>query len=167
VKSATVLCDAVREAWSSIPAPPPEDLAYMEWGWGEPAARAFTGVAPMDVDIRSVGFHAATPLQDIPPRAAAAYLGTFLLALLRSVERQKTVGIFSDVVTRAHTLACLMNPNFWERVIRPVLPLQCRETLRDVVLFLSSERQALALTDQEADGMESLAAEGLAAGPPP
>lgn len=139
----------------------------MEWGWGEAAARAFTGVAPMDVDIRSAAFQAATPLQDLPPRAAAAYLGTFLLALLRSVEFQKSVGIFSDIVTRAHTLACLMNAHFWERVVRPILPLHCRETLRDVALFLSSEREALALTEEETDAMQSLATEGLAGRAPP
>jgi hypothetical protein len=39
---------------------------HMAWGWGEHAARAFTGVAPMDVDMRSKGFYAATPLFDLP-----------------------------------------------------------------------------------------------------
>lgn len=26
---------AMRDAWASIPAPPIEDLKYMEWGFGE------------------------------------------------------------------------------------------------------------------------------------
>jgi hypothetical protein len=46
-----VLSDAVRDAWASLPAPPADDLKYMAWGWGEEAAREFTGVAPMDVDL--------------------------------------------------------------------------------------------------------------------
>jgi hypothetical protein len=49
------------------------------------------GVAPMDVDTHSKGFFAATPLLDLPSRAAA-YLGTYLLALLRSLELQKAIG---------------------------------------------------------------------------
>jgi hypothetical protein len=68
------LSDSVRDAWASIPAPPAEDLKYMAWGWGEDAARELTGVAPMDVDMESKGFYAATPLLDLPPRAAAAHL---------------------------------------------------------------------------------------------
>ena len=58
----------------------------MEWGWGEAAARAFTGVAPVEVDIESEGFSVATPLLDLPPRAGSAYLGTFLLSLLKGLE---------------------------------------------------------------------------------
>jgi hypothetical protein len=155
---ASALSDAVRDAWASIPAPPAEDLRYMAWGWGEDAWRAFAGVAPVDVDIGSPGFHAATPLLDLPPRAAAAYLGTYLLALLRGLERQKAIGLFSDVVTRAHTITCLELPSFWEEVIRPLLPLKCREVLAHVVGFLASEKEALALTEEQVETMLSLAA---------
>lgn len=158
--TARTLIDAVRDAWASIPAPPAEDLKFMEWGWGEKAARAFTGVAPVDVDIASPGFHAATPLLDLPPRAAAAYLGTYLLSLLDGLDFQHKVGLFDDVVTRAHTLTALQRPSFWERVIRPHLPATCREVLADVVRYLASERGALALTDEQAQAMVALATDG-------
>ncbi|HYO69707.1 MAG TPA: hypothetical protein VEU33_26885 [Archangium sp.] len=158
--TASTLYDAVRDAWASVPPPTEEDLQYMDWGWGEEASRAFVGIAPVDVDIRSAGFYAATPLLDLPPRAAAAYLGTYLLSLLRSLERQKAIGIFSDVVTRAHTITCLELPRFWEEVIRPFLPSKCREVLVQVVIFLASEKEALALTQEQADTMVALATAG-------
>jgi len=157
--TAGMLCDSVRDAWAVIPPPPADDLQYMAWGWGDEAARAFVGIAPVDVDINSHGFHAATPLLDLPPRAAAAYLGPYLLALLRDLEFQKSVGIFTEVLIRAHVLTCLASPRFWERVVRPFLPAKCREVLRQVVSFLASEREALALTKEEADAMVALAAE--------
>jgi hypothetical protein len=156
--TASALYAAVRDAWASIPAPPAEDLKYMAWGWGEEAARAFVGVAPVDVDINSVGFDAATPLLDLPPRAAAAYLGTFVMSLLKGLEFQHKVGIFDDVLSRAHTLTCLTLPRFWERVIRPYLPSKCREILAQVVTFLASEQAALALTQEQVETMVALAA---------
>jgi hypothetical protein len=153
--TARTLSDAVRDAWSAIPAPPAEDLKYMAWGWGEEAAEAFTGVAPMDVDIDSKGFFAATPLLDLPPRAAAAYLGTYLLSLLRSIDQQKTIGIYVD--SRAHILTCLTTPRFWED-IRPFLPSKCREVLAQVTIFVASEHEDLALTPEDVDTMRKLAA---------
>src|SRR5262245_60106281 len=119
------LREAVRDAWASIPAPPADDLKYMAWGWGEEAWQAFVNIAPMDVDIDSVGFNAADPLLNLPPRAAAAYLGTYLLALLRSLEGQMVIGIFHDITTRAHTCTCLIWTPFMER-IRLFLPPRCR-----------------------------------------
>lgn len=157
--TASTLSDAVRDAWSSIPPPPAEDLQYMSWGWGEEAWRAFVGIAPMDVDIRSAGFYAATPLLNLPPRAAAAYLGTYLLALLRSLEQQKAIGIFFDIETRAHVITCLELPSFWERVVRPFLPPKCREVLVQVVTYLAAEQEALALTQEQVDTLLALAAE--------
>jgi hypothetical protein len=160
VTTAAALAEAVRSAWASIPAPPADDLASMSWGWGEKAARAFTGVAPMDVDIASEGFFAATPLLDLPPRAGAAYLGTFVLALLRSLELQDSIGIFFDAETRAHTITCLTRPSFWERAIRPYLPAPCRDVLKQVASFLAAKREALALTAVDVDDLLRLAAEG-------
>jgi hypothetical protein len=81
--NAAIMTETVRAAWSRIPAPPATDLRYMAWGCGEDAARAFIGIAPVDVDISSSGMFACTPLFDLPPAAAAAYLGTFPLGLLR------------------------------------------------------------------------------------
>lgn len=157
--TANELYAAVRDAWASIPAPPAEDLKYMAWGWGEEAARAFVGIAPVDVDIGSRGFHAATPLLELPPRAAAAYLGTFVMSLLEGIEFQQTFGIFDDVLSRAHTLTSLTLPDFWERVIRPWLPPKCRKVLEQVISFLVSERELLALTQEQVDTMLALASE--------
>jgi hypothetical protein len=151
------LSDAVRDAWAAVPAPPAEDLKYMAWGWGEAAAKAFTGVAPMDVDLESEGFIVAIPLLDLPARAAAAYLGPYLLDLLRSLELQKAIGIFSDVRHRAHTLTCLMLPDFVEEV-RPHLPPRCREVLAQVITFVVSEHEAFALTPEKLETMRALAA---------
>jgi sugar/nucleoside kinase (ribokinase family) len=135
-------------------------MKYMAWGWGEEAARAFTGVAPMDVDMHSEGFYAATPLLDLPPRAAAAYLGPFLLDLLRDLDLQKTIGIFVDVLHRAHVITCLRTPHFWKDV-RPFLPPKCREVLAQVAIFIASEHEALALTPEKVDTMKALAADFL------
>jgi hypothetical protein len=129
----------------------------MAWGWGEAAARAFTGVAPMDVDMDSKGFFAATPLFDLPPRAAAAYLGPYLLSVLRDLELQKAIGIFTEVRHRAHTLTCLTTPHFWDDV-RPFLPPRCREVLAQVATFLASEHEALVLTPEAVDTMRAQAA---------
>jgi|tagenome__1003787_1003787.scaffolds.fasta_scaffold20844416_2 hypothetical protein len=146
------LFEAVREAWDVVPAPPAEDLQYMEWGWGEEAARAFVGVRPVDVDIESHGFYAATPLLDLPPRAAAAYLGTYLMSLLKGLQLQQLSGVFDDVLTRAHTLTCLSLPSFWERVSSLLTP-DCHRVLVEVVGYLTTMKTELALTDQQVDIM--------------
>ena len=142
------LSEAVRRAWDAVPAPPAEDLELMEWGWGEAAAREFVGVRPVDVDIESRGFYAATPLLDLPPRAAAAYLGTYLLSLLKGLRLQQVSGVFDDVLTRAHTLTCLTLPSFWARVVA-LLPPDCRRALVDVARYLTTVRDELALTDEQ------------------
>ena len=154
------LSDAIRDAWASVSAPPAEDMKYMAWISGEAAAKAFTGVAPMDVDRDSGGFLVATPLLDLPPRAAAAYLGPYLLELLRSLEFQKKVGIFSDVRLRAHVITCLELPDFWED-IRPYLPPKCREVLAQVTLYCASEHEALFLRPEQVETMRALAADFL------
>lgn len=154
------LQNAVREAWASVPAPPAEDLKYMDWGWGEEAAEAFTGVAPMDVNISSAGFQAADPLLNLPPRAAAAYLGTYLRSMLWNLEFQKKVGLFDDIITRAHTLTCLSFPPFWQR-IKPFLSPKCREVLARVTLHVASEREAFAITPEDIETMQTLATDYL------
>lgn len=81
-------------------------------GFRGEAARAFVGVAPMDVDINCAGFLGATPLLELPHRACAAYLGPYLLALLSSIEDQRVMGTFGDIVTRAHIITGLESPCF-------------------------------------------------------
>jgi len=157
--STSKLLEEVRDGWSAIPAPPAEDMEYMDYGWGEEAARAFIGVEPVDVDISSVGFYAATPLLDIPPRAAAAYLGTFLLSLLKGIELQESIGLFTDILSRAHTLTCLESPSFWQKVIRPHLPPNCQKVLIRVVNFLIAKAKALALTEDQKNIMLTLTSE--------
>jgi hypothetical protein len=147
------LQDAVRDAWASVPAPPADDLKYMAWGWGEEAWQAFVNVAPMDVDIDSGGFFVAEPLLNLPHRAAAAYLGTYLLSLLVGLEGQMKCGLFHDIFTRAHTITCLVVSHFADDV-RPFLTPRCREVLVQVIAYLVSEgREALALTQEDVDRM--------------
>lgn len=123
----------------------------MEWGWGEKARKAFVGIAPVEVDISSPGFRACTPLLDLPPRAAAAYLGTYLLSLLQGLKFQESCGAFYDLVTRAHVLHCLTEPDFWRDVIRPYLSAECRQTLLDLSSYLASRRELLALSQEQID----------------
>ncbi len=149
----------VRDAWASVPAPPAEDMQSVSQEWTEQAERAFVGVAPVDVDIDSPGFDAATPLLDLPPRAAAAYLGTFIMSLLKGLDFQQRVGIFTDLLTRAHTITCLTLPRFWEKVIRPFLSPKCRQSLSEVVKYLASQREGLALTPEQVATMLALDAE--------
>ena len=143
------LTDKVLCAWGQIPAPPAEDLQYMAWACGEDAWREFVNKPPVKVDISTPAFLACTPLFDLPPGAAAAYLGTYLLSLLASLEFQEESQIFYDILTRSHVLACLSDPNFWEHVIRPNLHGECRTALTELVSYLASRRKLLGLSNQE------------------
>lgn len=155
--STDTMTAAVRSAWSRIPPPPEEDLQYVAWGWGEEASRALVGIAPVDVDILSAGFLSCTPLFDLPAVAAAAYLGTYLLSLLHGLELQERTGLFHDVTTRAHLLSCLADEGFWQTVIRPRLPEECRRVLVEFASYLMSRRELLALSSKQADLIVSFA----------
>jgi hypothetical protein len=135
----------VRRAWEHIPAPPAEDLQLMAWASGEESWRAFVNKAPVEVDIATPAFLGCTPLYDLPYRAAAAYLGTYLLSLLEGLQDQEDSGIFYDILTRAHVLSCLRDSDFWERVIRPYLPGECRTALTEVALYLAAQHNLLGL----------------------
>jgi len=152
---------AIRTAWLHIPPPSSDDLKYMAWGWGEEAWTAFIGVAPMEVNTSSAGFLACTPLLDLPPIAAAAYLGTYLLSLVEGLEFQETCGIFYDILTRAHIIHCLSESDFWQNVIRPYLPPECRHTLVKFSSYLASHQELLALSQEEIDLIVSLSKEDL------
>jgi hypothetical protein len=155
--STDTMADTIRAAWSQIPAPPDAEMKYMAWGWGEDAARTFTGVAPVDVDLSSPGFIACTPLFDLPHRAAAAYLGTYLLGLLRGIDLQERAGMSADILTRAHVLTCLQDQAFWEQVIRAYLPQDCRDALVDLASYLAAHRNLTNMTKAEVDRVKAFA----------
>ncbi len=140
---------SVERAWAGVPAPPAADLAMMAWGWGDEAASAFVRRAPMEVDRTSVGFEAATPLFELPPRASAAYLGTYLMSLLEGLVTQSRVGLFLDIVTRAHTLTMLDQDVYWSDVVEAHLDGEQREALREVLTLLVDLRDMLNLDDEQ------------------
>jgi hypothetical protein len=153
-------CDmlgTVQAAWSVMPAPPKDEMRAVERE-GEDAIRTFIGVAPTDVDVESGGFDVTTPLLDLPPRAAAAYLGTFLISLLRGLDFQERVGFFDDVLSRAHTILCMTDERFWRDVIRKELPPRCVDAAEQVARFLTTRRDELALTQEQVDTLLRLAA---------
>jgi hypothetical protein len=145
------LTATIRIAWGQIPAPPAEDLKYLAWACGEDAWRTFVNVAPVAVDISTPGFLGCTPLLDLPPEAAAAYLGSYLLSLLEGLKFQEDNAVFYDVLTRAHVISCLSNPDFWKRVIRPHLPAECQTALVTFASYLASRRELLAISEQQLD----------------
>lgn len=149
MRDALGLSHAVEEAWADVLAPHLADLRLLGWNWTQEEANAFIDVDPMDVDIDSAGFLAATPLLDLPPEAAAAYLGTFLRALLISLHEQKVVGFFENPLTRAHVITCLKNQDFWDKVIRPHLSDKRFEVLREVIGCMLLERDDLGLDDED------------------
>ena len=146
---------AVRRAWSAFEAPPSTQLEGFEWNFGSMAATAFLGFKPVDIDIGSAGFLGCSPLLDIAPPAAAAYLGTYLWALLQGMSLQERVGLFHDVVTRAHVLHCLQEEKFWDEVW-PHLPDDCRRALVDSSDCVVANRDLLGLELQESETIERL-----------
>jgi hypothetical protein len=145
------MLEQVRSAWATVAAPSRQEMKYMERSWGKEAAAAFVGVRPVDVDVESVGFQSTTPLFELPPRAAAAYLGTYLVSLLFELHFQERVGLQTEVVIRAHTVTCLTQPPFWERVIRPHLSKDCLDAVVAVVALLIDKREAVPLTQDDVD----------------
>lgn len=149
-----VAADAVRSAWSAVAAPPESDLRLLAWAYGEDTWRAFAGVAPMDVDTTSPAFGMCTPLLELSPRAAAAYLGTYLISLLDGLRAQQKHGIFPDILTRAHTLTCLTSALFWRKVADE-LPAPCRLAMRRVVDELIDHQDLLALEPAQVDELHT------------
>lgn len=146
----------VRHAWNDVPPAPKQHLVILEQGWGAATAAAFLGVRPMEVDTRSPGFHAATPLLDLPATAAATYLGTFLLALLQSLEFQDAVGLFDDFLTRAHVLTVLTSTRPMGQIVENLSKEQ-RDALRTVATYLArQQRDALDLDDRQVELLLSL-----------
>lgn len=124
--------------------------------FGEESANAFFGKRPTEVDIRCFGFRNATPLLSLPPRAAGAYLGTYLSSLLYELELQENSGLFSDLLTRAHTLACLLRPHFWDRVIRRCLPSECYDATVLTVRHLINKKDFFRLKQDKIGFLEEM-----------
>ncbi|MCP2272644.1 hypothetical protein [Actinokineospora diospyrosa] len=143
----------VRDAWTSILAPPLDDLRLLAWSCGEDAWRAPAGVPPVEVDIFSPGFLGGTPLLDLPPRAAADYLGSYALSLLEGLEYQQKQVVFYDILTRAHLITCLNEPRFWDEVIRAHLPAGARAALVPFCASLAEHREALALSEERSNNI--------------
>jgi hypothetical protein len=147
----------VKAAWAAMDAPPPEDMRIMDWEYGEEAVRAFVGVRPDDVDISSVGFRTATPLLELPGSAAAAYLGPYLVSLVRGFQIQQVVGSPADVKTRSYTIAALTSPTFWTDIASPHLDDACVAALGKVVRFVIENGEAFLLDEEETRALERLA----------
>jgi hypothetical protein len=150
------LLEKVRRVWSRIDAPAAHDMRALRWESGDEAAKAFTGVKPVDVDIQSPGFRMATPLLELPARATAAYMGTYMISLLFGLIVQENVGFPTDITTRAHTLSIMMAPNFWTDIAGPHLPPECLDVVGDVAALVISRRDELTLTDKDVARFEKL-----------
>lgn len=146
----------IKAAWAAMEAPAPQDMAVMDWEYGEDAAKAFVGVRPIDVDINSAGFAAATPLLELPAHAAAAYLGPYLLSLIKGFQIEEVVGFPVDIKTRAHTLFAMTSPNFWTEIAGPHLNDACVSVLAKVARFIVENGEVFQLSEEETRGMQRL-----------
>lgn len=144
----------VKAAWATVAAPPAQDMAFMDWEYGPEAVQAFVGVRPVDVDLDSVGFLVATPLLDLPARAAAAYLGTYLIALLEGFQMEQALGFPVEIKPRVHTLYTMASPGFWVDIAAPHLDDACVAVLGKVARFVLTQKETFMLTDEEAWGLE-------------
>jgi hypothetical protein len=146
----------IKAAWAEMEAPPPQDMAIMEWEYGEDARDAFVGVRPVDVDIDSPGFLAATPLLELPSHAAAAYLGPYLVSLLQGFQLQQGFGVPVDIKTRAYTIYALSSPRFWTDIASPNLSDACVSVLAKVARFVVENGDVFQLSEEETRGLERL-----------
>ena len=146
----------VQAAWAVMEAPPPQDMTLMDWEYGEEAKNAFVGVRPADVDIQSVGFLAATPLIDLPAHAAAAYLGPYLVSLLKGFQFQEVLGFPVDIKTRTHTICTMSSPSFWVDIAAPHLGDPCAKVLGRVARFIIEHGDVFDLLEDETRGLERL-----------
>jgi hypothetical protein len=150
------LSEKVKRVWSGIDAPSIDEMKYMAWSSGNEAARAFIGVKPVDVDISSWEFDAAVPLFDLPARAAAAYLGPYIISMLNGIDLQEEVGFATDIATRSHTLAVMTSPDFWTDIAGPNLPPDCLEIIGEVADLMITKRGLLLLEDAEVATLQRL-----------
>ncbi len=146
----------VQAAWSVMEAPSPQDMALMDGEYGEDAKNAFVGVRPADVDIDSVGFMAATPLLELPAHAAAAYLGPYLVSLLKGFQMQEVVGVSIDIKIRSHTIFAMASSSFWVDIAEPYLGDACVAAVGRVARFVIEHGDVFELSEKEAQGLDRL-----------
>ncbi|SHN10896.1 hypothetical protein [Rhizobacter sp. OV335] len=146
----------VEAAWAVMEAPPSQDMALMDWEYGEEAKAAFVGVRPADVDIDSVGFKVATPLLDLPAHAAAAYLGPYLVSLLEGFQVEQAVGFPIDIKTRSHTIFTLASSGFWVDIAAPYLGDACVAAVGRVAQFVVDHGDVFEPAEGDARGLERL-----------
>jgi hypothetical protein len=154
VKDAFCLANEVEEAWTNVPAPHVGELSLITWNWNQEEVDTFIDVAPMKVDIDSVGFYASTPLDKMPSEFASAYLGTFLRSLMLSLGEQKAVKFFDDALTRAHLVTCLKEKRFWDEVIKTHLSGKRLEVLLGAIECMVQERENLGLDDEDVETLQ-------------
>lgn len=154
--TAKALKAEVKAAWAPVEAPPAQDMTFMDWEYGEEAVSTFVGVRPVDVDVDSVGFLVATPLLDLPARAAAAYLGTYLFALLEGFQMEEALGFPVEIKPRVHTIFTMASPGFWPDIVAPHLGDECVAVLGKVARFVVAHGDAFMLSEDETRGLERL-----------
>lgn len=146
----------IQAAWALMEAPAPQDMTVMDWEYGEDAKKAFVGVRPIDVDINSAGFAAATPLLELPAHAAAAYLGPYLLSLIKGFQIEEAVGFPVDIKTRSYTIFAMSSANFWTDIAGPHLNDACVSVLAKVARFAVENSEVFQLSEEETRGLERL-----------
>jgi hypothetical protein len=152
----------IREAWEPIPAPPREDLQFVDWWCGKDVYEAFAGVPPLEVDLGKL--HFAEIFGAIPPSAAAAYIGTYALLFVQDVGQMRQCSekllshlILHHYLIHGHLTVYLRSAPFWERV-GPYLPPKCREVMVKVVALIASEARTFGLKREEVETMIACAA---------
>lgn len=152
-----ILRSEVHAVWDSWPVPPPDDLQIVADKWGEQVWAAFAAVPPMAVDIDSAEFLQCTPLLDLPPRAATAYLGTYLRSFLDGAVLQRDVGLFHDILTRPHLFDCLESEEFWRTCLVPCMSPPGRAVVLHFVNYLIEHQADFAIPPEDAAEMRRLA----------
>jgi hypothetical protein len=62
-----------------------------------------------------------------------------------------------DSKRRPHTLACLTNKGFWDRVIRKHLPRNCQQATVEVARHMVEKHEALSLNEEQVHVLLELA----------
>ena len=146
---------AIRQAWADVPAPDLTGVPHTDY-WDDATAQVFAGHAPLEVDIASGEFSAAEPLFDLPACAAGAYLAPFLLALLKELRFQLQFGVFTEIITRAHTISALADEQFQADVVRGSLSPGAQTAVAQTAAVMITHSEELAITPDNLARLERL-----------